>query len=47
MDHCYRFKRGDRVTIIYGKFAGSTGIVDSLVFQKTVRRARPTDTASP
>ena len=32
----YRFKRGDRVVIIYGKFAGATGIVDSRVFQKTV-----------
>ena len=35
MDHRYRFKRGDRVVIIYGKFAGATGIVDSRVFQKT------------
>ena len=36
MDHRYRFKRGDRITIVYGKFAEATGIVDSRVFQKTV-----------
>ena len=36
MDHRYRFKRGDRMTIIYGKFAGLKATVDSRVFQKTV-----------
>ena len=36
MGHCYRFKRGDRVTIISGRFAGFHGAVDSAVFQRTI-----------
>ena len=36
MGHFYRFKRGDRVTIICGRYAGATGVVDSAVFQRTV-----------
>ena len=36
MDHRYRFKLGDRVSIIYGEFVGLRGTVDSRVFQKTV-----------
>ncbi len=28
------FKRGDRVVIISGHFAGSSGVVDSAVFQR-------------
>jgi hypothetical protein len=34
--HYYRFKRGDSVTIIWGRYAGATGVVDSAVFQRTV-----------
>ena len=29
-------RRGDRVTITSGKYAGQTGIIDSNVFQRTV-----------
>ncbi len=29
-------RRGDRVTITIGKYAGRTGIVESNVYQKTV-----------
>ena len=36
MGHFYRFKRGDRVTIISGRFAGFHGAVDSAVFQRTI-----------
>ena len=36
MGHYYRFKRGDRVTIISGQYTGYTGVVDSAVFQRTV-----------
>ncbi len=36
MGHYHRFKRGDRVTIIWGRFKGATGVVDSAVFQRTV-----------
>ena len=36
MSHQYRFKRGDRVRIISGKHAGTTGTVDSKVFQYSV-----------
>ena len=32
----YKFKRGNRVTIISGKYAGHHGVVDSAVFQQTV-----------
>ena len=32
----WKFKRGDRVTIISGKYAGHQGVVDSAVFQGTV-----------
>lgn len=36
MGHYYRFKRGDRVTILSGKYAGANGTVDSCAFQRTV-----------
>ena len=36
MGHYYRFKRGDRVAIISGRYAGRRGVVDSAVFQTTV-----------
>ena len=36
MGHYYRFKRGDRVTIISGRHKGAIGVVDSAVFQHTV-----------
>ena len=36
MGHYYRFKRGDRVTIISGHHKGAIGVVDSAVFQRTV-----------
>jgi hypothetical protein len=32
----YRFSRGDRVQIIYGKHKGATGTVDANVFQRSV-----------
>ena len=35
MGHFYRFKRGDRVTIITGSYQRCTGVVDSAVFQRT------------
>ena len=34
--HYYRFKRGDRVTIVSGRYKGHTAVVDSAVFQRTV-----------
>ena len=36
MGHYYKFKRGDQVTIISGRYAGSHGAVDSAVFQRTI-----------
>ena len=36
MGNYYRFKRGDRVTIISGRNKGIKGVVDSAVFQRTV-----------
>ena len=36
MGHYYRFKRGDLVTVVSGRFKGHTGVVDSAVFQQTV-----------
>ena len=36
MGHYYRFKRGDRVTIISGRCKGAKGVFDSAVFQRTV-----------
>ena len=36
MGHYYRFKRGDLVSIISGRYKGHTGVVDSAVFQRTV-----------
>ena len=36
MGHFYRFKRGDAVTIISGRYKGIKGVVDSAVFQRTV-----------
>jgi len=35
MGHFYRFKRGDRVTIITGSYRRCTGVIDSAVFQRT------------
>ena len=29
MGHCYRFERGDRVRILWGRYADATGVVDS------------------
>ena len=34
--HYYRFKRGDRVIIVSGRYKGHQGVVDSAVFQRTV-----------
>ena len=36
MGHYYRFKRGDPVTIVSGRYKGCIGLVDSAVFQRTV-----------
>ena len=36
MGHFYKFKRGDRVRIVSGKYAGSDGWVESAVFQRSV-----------
>ncbi len=36
MGHYYQFRRGVSVTIISGRYAGRTGVVDSAVFQRTV-----------
>ena len=36
MSHFYRFKRGDPVTIVSGRYKGHTAVVDSAVFQRTV-----------
>ena len=36
MGHFYRYKRGDAVTIVSGRYKGSTGAIDSAVFQRTV-----------
>ena len=36
MGHCYRFKRGDRVYILWGRYKGTTGVIDSAVSQRTV-----------
>ncbi len=36
MGHYYRFKRGDRVVIVFGQRAGVLGVVDSAVFQRTI-----------
>ena len=37
MGHFYRFIRGDRVVIVWGKRAGALGVVvDSAVFQRTL-----------
>ena len=35
MSYYCRFKRADRVTIIWGQYAGASGIVDGAVFQRT------------
>ena len=35
MSHQYHFRRGDRVKIISGKYAGATGTVDSKVLQRS------------
>ena len=34
--HYYRFKRGDPVVIVSGRYKGHQGAVDSAVFQRTV-----------
>ena len=36
MGHYYRFKRGDRVSIVSGQRSGMMGVVDSAVFQRTI-----------
>ena len=36
MSYQYRFKRGDWVKIISGKYSGATGTVDSKVFQRSM-----------
>jgi ribosomal protein L24 len=36
MGHYYRFKRGDTVIIVSGRYKGHWGVVDSAVFQRTV-----------
>ncbi len=36
MSHYYLFKRGDRVRILWGVYAGINGVIDSAVFQRTV-----------
>ncbi len=36
MGHYYRFKRGDPVVILSGRYEGRLGAVDSAVFQRTV-----------
>ena len=38
MGHYYRFRRGDLVTTISGRYQTYTGVVDSAVFQRTVDR---------
>ena len=34
MGHFYRYIRGDRAVIVFGKRAGVLGVVDSAVFQR-------------
>ncbi len=36
MGHYHRFKRGDLVVIVSGRYEGHQGVVDSAVFQRTV-----------
>ena len=36
MGHFYRYIRGDRAVIVFGKRAGVLGVVDSAVFQRTL-----------
>ena len=36
MGHYYCSKRGDRVTIICGRYKGIKGVVDSAVFRRTI-----------
>ena len=36
MGHYHRFKRGDLVVIVSGRYEGHRGVVDSAVFQRTV-----------
>ena len=36
MSQAYKFRRGDRVVIVSGSHQGTGGIVESLVFQRTV-----------
>ena len=36
MGHFYRYIRGDRVVIVFGKRAGVLGVVDRAVFQRTL-----------
>ena len=36
MGHFYRYIRGDRAAIVFGKRAGVLGVVDSAVFQRTL-----------
>lgn len=36
MSQAYKYRRGDRVEIVMGAHKDATGIVESLVFQRTV-----------
>ncbi len=36
MGHYHRFKRGDLVVIVSGRYEGHQGVVDSAVFQRTI-----------
>ena len=36
MGYFYRYIRGDRAVIVFGKRAGVLGVVDSAVFQRTL-----------
>ena len=38
VSHSYKFRRGDRVTIISGRYKGLSGVVESAVFQRTIDR---------
>ena len=38
VSHFYRYRRGDRVVIISGRYKGRRGVVESRVYQRTVDR---------
>lgn len=35
VSHAYKYRRGDQVVVVSGSHKGSTGTVESLVFQRT------------